>query len=256
MPPDGGGTFATCLAYAYNMMQGIFSWCWVEAEVERTVAVWKDFASSAGLGGPRYSVREQQRREQAYDEALQVVECEMKRNPGTKSDRRVTQERITAAFARFSAAALGLEREAIALLTEEFLPVGIKLAWWARRFDPSLSMADITQACRNAWTACGLQPLLGERVGITTAILGYSLLYPYSDNYLDGADQSGELKLKFSERFRERLLGGALLPQDDREAAVWGLVQLIEDQYPRMRYPQVFDCCWRFIARRKEASLN
>lgn len=235
-------------------MQEIYSWCWVEAEVERTVAVWKDFASSAGLGGPRYSVREQQRREQAYDEALRAVEREVKRSPGTKADRRAMQERITAVFARFSAAALGLEREATELLTEDFLPVGTQLARWARRFDPSLSMADITQACRNAWTACGLQPLLGERVGITTAILGYSLLYPYSDNYLDRADHSAELKLRFSQRFRERLRGGTLLPQDDREAAVWALVQLIEEQYPRMRYPQVFDCLLA-IHRAQEGSI-
>ena len=93
------------------------------------------------------------------------------------------------------------------LLTNDFLPVGTKLARWARRFDPTLSMADITQACRNAWTACGLQPLLGESIGITPSILGYSLLYPYSDNFLDCEDVSGEAKLRFSERFRDRLRG-------------------------------------------------
>jgi hypothetical protein len=83
---------------------------------------------------------------------------------------------------------LDLQREAVQFLADDFLPAGTRLARWARRFDARLSMDDIFQACRNAWTACGLQPLLGERVGITSSILGYSLLYPYSDNYLDRAD--------------------------------------------------------------------
>jgi hypothetical protein len=115
-------------------------------------------------------------------------------------------------------------------------------------------MADIIQACRNAWTACGLQPLLGERIGITPSILGYSLLYPYSDNYLDREDISSEAKLRFSERFRGRLLGEKFRAQDYREAALWTLVQLIEEQYPRTPYPQVFDCLLA-IHRAQEESI-
>jgi hypothetical protein len=105
---------------------------------------------------------------------------------------------------------LDLEHEAVQLLIDDFLPAGTRLARWARRFDARLSMDDIIQACRNAWTACGLQPLLGERVRITPSILGYNLLYPYSDNYLDRADISAQAKLRFSERFRARLRGERL----------------------------------------------
>jgi hypothetical protein len=49
----------------------------------------------------------------------------------------------------------------------------------AGRSDPDLSVAGIIQAARNAWTACGLQPLLGVPLALTPSILGYSLLYPY-----------------------------------------------------------------------------
>jgi hypothetical protein len=89
---------------------------------------------------------------------------------------------------------LDLQREAVQLLINDFLPAGTTLGRLARPFDACLSTDNIVQACRNAWTACGLQPLLGERVGITSSILGYSLLYPYSDNYLDRADISTEEK--------------------------------------------------------------
>ncbi|HZC44308.1 MAG TPA: hypothetical protein VE195_09040, partial [Acidobacteriaceae bacterium] len=216
--------------------------------------VWNAGAGSSALGGMRYSAQEQQRREKAYDEALRVVERELKHSSHSKTERLQTQARITAAFARFSATALGLEPDAIDLLTNDFLPIGTKLARWARRFDPSLSMADIVQACRNAWTACGLQPLLGEAIAITPSILGYSLLYPYSDNYLDGVEISREAKLRFSERFRERLRGEAIFAEDDREAAIWTLVGLIEEQYPRADFPEVFDCLLA-IHRAQEQSI-
>jgi hypothetical protein len=235
-------------------MERLYSWPWVEAQATQTIEVWNAGAGRSALGGVQYSVQEQEQREKAYDEALRAVERELKRTPRSKTERLQTQARITAAFARFSATALGLEPDAIDLLTNDFLPVGTKLARWARRFDPSLSMPDIVQACRNAWTACGLQPLLGQSIGITPSILGYSLLYPYSDNYLDRVDISREAKLRFSERFRDRLRGEAALAEDDREAAIWTLVGLIEEQYPRAEFPEVFDCLLA-IHRAQEQSI-
>src|SRR5271154_7094589 len=235
-------------------MRQLYSWPWVQAQVTQTIAVWNGSAAQPAQRGRHYSPNEQQKRERAYDRELRAVEHEAKRSPRTKARRIETQERITASFARFSATALDLEPKAVKLLTDDFLPVGTKLAQWARRFDPALSMADITQACRNAWTACGLQPLLGDRIEITPSILGYSLLYPYSDNYLDRKDVSSEAKLHFSERFRGRLRGEVLPARDDREVALWALVGLIEGQYPRSRYPQVFECLLA-IHRAQEESI-
>jgi hypothetical protein len=235
-------------------MQPIYSWSWVEVQAEQTIAVWDSAAASSTLDGAQYNRKQQQEREKAYDRALRSVEREVKRAPQTKADRIKTQDRIVAAFARFSATALDLEGEAVHLLTDDFLPVGTKLARWAREFDPNLGMADIIQACRNAWTACGLQPLLGIRMGMTPSVLGYSLLYPYSDNYLDREDISAEEKLRFSARFRSRLRGDEVPAQDYREAALWTLVKLIEEQYPRAGNPQVFDCLLA-IHRAQEESL-
>jgi hypothetical protein len=235
-------------------MRQSYSWAWVEAEVAETIKVWN---SGVGRPAPRarlYTAKDQQIRETAYDEGLRAVEQEVKRAPRARRERLETQERIVATFARFSAIALDLEGDTIKLLTNDFLPVGTTLARWARRFDASLSMAEIVQACRNAWTACGLQPLLGKSLGITPSILGYSLLYPYSDNYLDRGDVSTEAKLRFSERFRNRLRGEMPPAQNHREAALWTCIQLIEGQYARARYPQVFDCLLA-IHRAQEESI-
>ena len=235
-------------------MQQLYSWSWVESQVAETIEVWNGTLAFSIPRGQEYSPKEQLKREKAYVEALRTVERESKRAPRTRAERIETQARIVSTFATFSTIALDLGENAVNLLTNDFLPVGTKLARWARKFDASLSMADIIQASRNAWTACGLQPLVGERIGITPSILGYSLLYPYSDNYLDRADISSEAKLKFSQRFRDRLRGEKILAQGDREAALWALVQLIEGQYPRMHYPQVFDCLLA-IHRAQEQSI-
>jgi hypothetical protein len=235
-------------------MRETYSWEWVEGQVAQTIAVWNQSAAEPVEGGRRYNAVEQTERERAYDEGLNAVEREAKR-PRTRVERIEAQERITAAFGRFSAAALDLEGDAVELLTDDFLPVGTKLARWARRFDESLSMADIIQACRNAWTACGLQPLLGGQVELTASILGYSLLYPYTDNFLDRVDVTGAAKRRFSERFRKRLRGDAIAIEDVRDAALWELVRLIEGQYPRAEFPQVFECLLA-IHRAQEASVG
>jgi hypothetical protein len=226
----------------------------VQAQVARSIELWNGSATPSALGGPWYSPEEQQARESAYDRELRAVEREAKSAPRTRAERLAAQDRIVESFGRFSGVALDLNDEAIVLLTKDFLPAGTELARWSRQFDPGLSMADIVQGCRNAWTACGLQALLGERVGITPSILGYSLLYPYSDNYLDSAEVSAEAKRQFSERFRNRLRGDRLLARDGREGAVWALLSLIEEQYPRACYPQVFDCLLA-IHRAQEESI-
>jgi hypothetical protein len=162
--------------------------------------------------------------------------------PGTAAERLVARKRIVDSFPPFAAVALGLKPEAVELLTGTFLRVGTELARWARGFDPDLTVPDTIQACRNAWTACGLQALLGQPMQLTPSLLAYSMLYPYSDNYLDHPSLSKADKLLFSERFRERLGGRKLSARDHHEAAVWAMVELIEEQYHRLSYPQVFDC--------------
>jgi hypothetical protein len=225
-------------------MDGLYNWAWVEARVAETSEAWNLCASDRLPEAPSFSVEEQRKREKAYDEGLNSVERELKRARGnrTAAGRLETQRRVIAMFAQFSGAALDLSDDAIDLLTHDFLPAGTRLGRWARQFDPDLSMPDIIQACRNAWTACGLQPLMGERVELTPSILGYSLLYPYTDNYLDGAEISVDAKLAFSRRFRRRLRGESVAAENDREATLWALVELIERQYPPSHSPDVFDC--------------
>jgi hypothetical protein len=111
----------------------------------------------------------------------------------------------------------------------------------ARAFDPRLSGEDIYQAGRNAWTANGLQWLLGLPVQTTPSILAYSLLYPYTDNYLDDPAITVSTKRAFNEHFRRRLEGEWMAPADAQERVIFDLVAMIEEQYSRSDHPAVFE---------------
>jgi hypothetical protein len=222
-------------------MEQRYSWSWVEAQVAETKEEWNRCAQPALPRSIRYTAKEQRLHEKAYDEGLRAVQREARRMLRTASERFAVRQRIVAIFPRFTSVALGLVCEEADLITSVFLPTGAELARWSRRFDPSLTNADIIQACRNAWTCCGLQALFGQPVELTPSVLAYSLLYPYSDNYLDHPALSTADKLCFSERFRQRLGGRCLAPDNSHEAAVFAMVQMIEDQYPRASFPQVFD---------------
>ncbi|MGD0628980.1 MAG: hypothetical protein ABR987_06485 [Terracidiphilus sp.] len=236
-------------------MEQRFPWSWVETQVAETVGEWNRCALPPSLPpSVRYTTKEQRTHEKAYDDGLRAVQREGRRMPRNATERMVMQQRIVALFPRFASIALGLDGDETGLITDHFLPMGTELARWTRRFDRSLSNADTIQACRNAWTCCGLQALLGKPMELTPSILAYSLLYPYSDNYLDRPGLSTADKLEFSGRFRKRLCGDTLAPRSPHEASVWTMVQLIEEQYPRQHYPQVYDCLLA-IHRAQEASI-
>ena len=240
-----------CLRNSSDMAP-TYNWPWVEAQVRRVADDWQHCSALPLPNVRRYEACEQTRREVIYDHAVLAMEREIRRKP---ADRATFEKRAVSVFGAFAATALDLPHEAIDLITSDFVALAADFARQARRFDRNLGMDDTLQACRNAWTAGGLQSLLGEPPAITPSILGYSLLYPYSDNYLDATGLSAAARFRFSERFRRRLVGELLAPEFDRESAIWACVALIEAQYPRAVFPQVYECLLA-IHRAQEKSIS
>jgi len=110
----------------------------------------------------------------------------------------------------------------------------------AKKFDPSLHLRDIHQALRNLWIINSIQTYLGINISVTPSAFAYSLLYPYTDNYLDDT--------RFSEGEKEIFLFevGARLEGKIGEAPspdlnnIFRLISLIEKEYPRDAYPAVY----------------
>jgi hypothetical protein len=224
--------------------------------VEESIAAWHETTTDFPALGRQYSEAEQQEREILFDQALESADTELRTPPRTQSEREQTYARVTSIAAHLASLALDLDDPCIGVLLRNTFPgIGRDLARSARHFDAAVSSSDILQACRNAWTACGLQPLLGQPMQLTPAIFAYSMLYPYSDNYLDDAGISREEKLAFCSRFRKRLRGDVLSVSSLLEKAVWRLVSLIESQYSRAAHPQIYDCLLD-IHRAQEDSLH
>lgn len=209
--------------------------------LEESIALWRESPAVLPRLKRPFTADEQEHRERQLGQFLQSIELELRSLPRNRSERQATRERITSAFARFARAGMDLEEPHLELLLGGgFSAIGTELARQARRFDPDVTTADILQASRNAWTACALKVLLGGSMHLTPSIFAYSMLYPYTDNYLDDPSVSREEKLGFSARFGQRLAGDGVSAAHAREATIWRLVGLIEGQYDRALWPQVF----------------
>lgn len=217
--------------------------------LESSLALWRECPANLPAFDRSFTVAEQAEREARMDVFLHSLEGELRRPPATRSERQAMHERLTAAFAGFGRTALNLQDSHLQiLLAGGFSGIGNAMARQARCFDPDVSVADIFQATRNAWTACGLQVLFGGSMCLSPSIFAYSMLYPYTDNYLDDPETPAATKRGFNERFSRRLRGGAVVPEGKHEATIWRLVERIESQYAREQYPQVFESLLRIQA--------
>jgi len=126
-----------------------------------------------------------------------------------------------------------MENEGIPAVSSQFFEAG-------RRFDPQIRTAELFQASRNVWTMNYLQVLLDLPVRLTPSVFAYSMLYPVSDNYLDDARISGEQKMAFNRRFSGWLAGENNRPTNEHEQKVLRLVRMMEGEFPRDGYPQVY----------------
>jgi hypothetical protein len=137
---------------------------------------------------------------------------------------------------------LGLTFEQLSVFeSEHILDISRQFFKEAQQFDPRLSTADIFQASRNVWTSVYLQILLGFEASLTPAIFAYSLLYPVTDNFLDDPKRLRSEKVEFNQHFCTWLKGQTLPPLNEHETRVLRLIRLIEGQYPREAYPQVYE---------------
>lgn len=111
----------------------------------------------------------------------------------------------------------------------------------AKAFDKDIKMRDITQAIRNVWIMNMIQVIANKKISHTPSIFAYSMLYPYTDNYLDDTNISKEQKKDFNNRLDKRLKGESINPNSQNEEKIYSLISMIEKEYPRDEYSNVFD---------------
>lgn len=109
------------------------------------------------------------------------------------------------------------------------------------KFDSNMNVFDVFQAIRNVWIMNSVQILFNMKVKLTPSIFSYSMMYPYSDNYLDDNNISIQAKKKFNNKFRKWLLGEEEKALNTHERKILELMKMIEDEFSREKYPKAFE---------------
>jgi len=119
-------------------------------------------------------------------------------------------------------------------LTEDFVRK-------AKAFDPDIPDSFIGQALRNLWIFASLQVLFFREPNLTPSGIGYSLLYPYTDNYVDDPLITANDKKEFINRLEWKLRGYGIQPSSPLEEKVIRLIDMIGEQYPRSHNPEIYE---------------
>lgn len=128
---------------------------------------------------------------------------------------------------------------------EEFLSITKQFVRDAMCFDTALELDDIMQAMRNVWIILLLECMLERKLCYHKAIFAYSMLYPYTDNFLDDPAIDKQRKKAFNSWLSERLKGEQRPMDADLYRQVDALVSMIEDTFPRQQFPDVYDALLR-----------
>lgn len=111
----------------------------------------------------------------------------------------------------------------------------------AKDFDEDIAMSDIGQAMRNVWIINIIQAIKEEKIELSNAVFSYSMLYPYTDNYLDNTDVGINDKIEFNSRLYRRLQGYNICSNNECEQKVYKLIENIEEVFSREKYPKVYN---------------
>jgi hypothetical protein len=205
--------------------------------VERQTDRWFQTPTGSPDFLDRYSVRQKLERQREFDLML-------KRTPGSlksyeemdSAARRTARARVSTLV---SALLSGEESPHIKMFAKHCERNTEVFVRSARKFDPFLGDGEIHQALRNLWVFNSIQLYLDRAVTMTPSSFAYSLLYPYSDNWLDAAGKDAKEVEEFVDWLSRRLHGVAGDPTDNRAVKVSRLIRLIEDEYPRQEFSDV-----------------
>ncbi|GAB2481079.1 hypothetical protein GCM10008929_03290 [Alkalibacterium psychrotolerans] len=120
-----------------------------------------------------------------------------------------------------------------------YMTVAEEFVQRVRKEDGQLSNEEIFQALRNVWIMNSLQIFWELPLKLNTPMTAYSLLYPYTDNFLDDAAIDSDAKRAFNERLSRSLAGEHVSSESPSERRIFSLVESILDIYPIQTHPEV-----------------
>lgn len=102
-----------------------------------------------------------------------------------------------------------------------------------RKFAPELDLDGIGQAARNYIVYAMFKEIENEKSGFNNACFGYSMLYPFTDNYIDSPNISESEKNEYNRIICDKIEGHEVHPRTLHQKKTCGLLQKIEERYAR-----------------------
>ncbi|MCK4258932.1 MAG: hypothetical protein KAX49_08140 [Halanaerobiales bacterium] len=190
----------------------------------------------------RYTYQEKIAKKKVMNKFLKNITSEFKQIPDTEEKREVWLGGTYKGIQFLIQDILDLtEYELDSFLSDQVFDLTKEFIIKAQNFDPTIKMADIFQALRNAWVMFGIQAFFDQKIELTSSIFAYSMIYPYTDNYLDNPKFSVEKKKEFNIRLKKHLYGEDVQLKNPFEEKIFKLIEMIEDQYPRKEFPQIYE---------------
>ncbi len=213
----------------------------VEACAVRFGALWEAAGSDTPRLGPRVRRDNQASRERKADERIADVDRRLRQYPDTKARREVWREDFLRTLQDMAMGCLGFPEAGLKLFfNRTAMDATRQFIRNAKAFDPTMSDGSIFQALRNLWVIHNLQLFLECDLGFSPAAFGYSMLYPWTDNYLDDPRMPESSKIAFGDWLARRLAGVCVTAPDAHAAQVSRLVGMIEECFCREEHPEVY----------------
>lgn len=204
--------------------------------------LWWLLDSDLNLAMKKYSDSEKRKKEKEFINVIDKIINFIESFPKEESNREkwkirgnIFVEKIISMEGIFKLGILDKEmKDSFIKSTKEFIKA-------AKNFDSKISYEDIGQAMRNVWIVNMLQQAFNSKIQFSNAIFGYSMLYPYTDNYLDNINISKLEKRNFNNRFAKKLDGEEVDFINEHEEKVYRLLKYIESEFDRNLYPEVYN---------------
>jgi len=214
----------------------------VSSYVDLFAGVWNGLPCSFPPFEISYSKKEKKICEKEIKKFFDSLSKESRTGDSNSNKREELSTKYTDAIRAFMSRRLKFDNTDLDLLfSNGFMKASGEFVDQARKFDPSITDSELFQACRNVWAMNWVQLLLNLPVKITPSVFAYSMLYPYTDNFLDDPGVAGAEKMEFNSRLFRRLSGEMMIPRPGRETNVYRLIGMIEEQYDRTQFPKVFE---------------
>lgn len=213
----------------------------VAGYVARHEALWESIEAATLDLGPPIPLPDKLKRESRIDGQLEEIKSRLREFPRSRNRREGWRNTFLNTMREMADTSLGLPNAGLELFfTSAGLEATRRFVAEARTFDPSMSDDNLLQALRNLWVIHGIQLLLEKKMALCPATFAYSMLYPWTDNYLDDPQISTGRKIEFGNWLEERLCGSRATPLDGHAMQVGRLVAMIEVYFPRAEFEEVY----------------